>query len=335
MTHSSFLAFKKLNEGGGHILVAARHNKRTIQAENGASSHIDVRRSRLNYSLAGESTPAEVNELAKRLMDDAGIVKLRKDAVRAIEVLFSLPLKTTIDHRDYFERCTRWAGERFGCENILSSDVHLDEACPHCHVLILPLRNGRMVGSEMVGGRAQLVATRKHFHDNVASLYGLSLEPRVRGADKVALADAVTKRLLSDDDPVTRSIVWQTVREAIASDPASFALALNVVQPTVTRKNKSVAAIFTGTGRKTSEDRKPIGFAPSKAPKPMLCRVQSLAPPVSVVMTESIRVRDSELASEQFDCETGEFIAPPSRSRLRGNRATVLTTDTPTQCDAA
>jgi len=275
MNHSSFLSIKKLSDGSGHILVAARHNKRAIQAEHGADGHINALRSRLNYSLRGESTPEAINAMAKRMMQNAGIVKVRKDAVRCIEVLFSLPFASAINQREYFERCTHWAGERFGHDNLLASDVHLDEACPHCHVLILPLRDGRMVGSDMVGGRAQLIATRKHFHENVARLYGLSLEPRLRGAPKAALALAVTKRLLSDGDPTTRSSVWQLVRDTIARDPAPFALALNVVLPVPKQKTKSVVAIFTGTGRKTSEDRKPIGFALHQTPNPILCRVRT------------------------------------------------------------
>ena len=275
MNHTSFLSIKKLCDGSGHVLAAARHNKRAIQAEQGANSHINALRSRLNYSLRGESTPEAISASAKRMMQDAGIVKLRKDAVRCIEVLFSLPFASPIDQREYFERCTHWAGERFGHDNLLSSDVHLDEACPHCHVLILPLRDRRMVGSDMVGRRAQLIATRKHFHENVAHLYGLSLEPRLRGAVKTALATAVTKRLISDGDPITRSSVWQVVRDAIARDPAPYAQTLNVVLPTPKQKNKSVVAIFTGTGKKTSEDRKPIGVARPQKPNPMLCRVRT------------------------------------------------------------
>ena len=275
MTHASFLSIKKLSEGSGHVLAAARHNKRAIQAEQGADSHINSLRSRLNYSLLGEPAPEAISALARRRMDEAGIVKLRKDAVRCIEVLFSLPFASAIDQREYFERCTHWAGERFGHDNLLSSDVHLDEACPHCHVLILPLRDGRMVGSDMVGGRAQLIATRKDFHERVASLYGLSLEPRLRGAGKTALALAVTKRLMSSSDPITRSSLWQLVRDTIARDPGPFALALNVALQAPTQKNKLVVAIFTGTGKKTSEDKKPIGFTRPQTPNPMLCRVRS------------------------------------------------------------
>ena len=335
MTHSSFLSFGRLSKGSGHLLVAARHNKRTIQAEKGAGSHIDASRSRLNFSLRGESTPEAINDVARRKMDAAGIIKLRKDAIRAIEILFSLPFKSTIDPRDYFEHCKRWAGDRFGQENILSSDVHLDESCPHCHVLILPLRDGRMVGSAMIGGRAQLIETRKHFNDNVATLYGLRLEPRLRGASKEALAEAVTKRLTGTSDPVTHSSLWQVVRDAIGRDPAPFALALNIPLPTEQPKTKSVAAIFTGTGKRTSEDKNTIGFARPQKAKPMLCRFPSPAAPCPSASIESIRVRDTEFSAEQFDPETREFVTASGRSRNSGNRATLLTIDAPAQHETA
>ena len=335
MSHSSFLSFGTLSKGSGHLLVAARHNRRMIQAEKGAGSHIDARRSHLNFSLRGESTPEAINDVARRTMDAAGVVKLRKNAVRAIEVLFSLPFKSTIGPRAYFEDCTAWAGERFGHGNILSSDVHLDESCPHCHVLILPMRDGRMSGSAMLGDRTKLIEARKHFNENVAARYGLRVEQRLRGATREALAETITKRLRRDGDPVTRSPLWQTVRNAIARDPAPFALALNIALPTEKPIAKSVAAIFTSKGKRTSEDTKPIGFVRPRKANPMLCRGSSPAEPCPSASIESIRVRDAEFSAEQFDPETGEFIVPTGQSQNRGNRATLLTIDAPAHYETA
>src|SRR5207245_6185490 len=41
---------------------------------------------------------------------------------------------------------------------VLSAVVHVDEAAPHMHVLLLPLLNGRMQGSDLVGSRSRLRA---------------------------------------------------------------------------------------------------------------------------------------------------------------------------------
>jgi hypothetical protein len=171
------LAVKKLT-GQNIITVAARHNKREIQAEIGASGRIDATRSGLNQSLVGPSDAAGVGELAKSLMMAAGVVKTRSDAVLGIEVVFSLPPDHALDDVAYFSDCTAWAGGYFAGAEILSADIHRDEAAPHCHALILPLVDGRMVGSDLFGGRPKLAFMTKHFHENVASRYGLGRAPK-------------------------------------------------------------------------------------------------------------------------------------------------------------
>mgnify|MGYP000978886032 CR=1 FL=1 len=273
MSGNLFVNLAKL-KGSGHLLIAARHNKRETQAEHGASSAIDPQRSRLNYCLAGEATAAAVTDKATRLRKQAGVTRIRRDAVQAIEVLFSLPFKSTIDPSRYFADCTRWAGDQFGHNNILSSDVHLDEAAPHCHVLIVPLHEGAMRGSALVGGPHQLRATRDDFFAKVGSQYGLSAKSeRLTGKRKQITSDAVLKRLESDSDAATRSKVWPIIQQVVASDPGPFAQALCIDLPPATPA-KSWTDIFTGTGKKTLEDRKTYRLPrPVGASKPILCRL--------------------------------------------------------------
>lgn len=276
MTDVLFLHFGKLT-GSGRLLAAARHNKRALQAEHGASAQINARLSHLNYCVAGEQTPQAICEKSKRMRTDAKIGTLRRDAVQAIEALFSLPVGTSVDHHRYFEDCTRWAAKRFGQDNILSSDVHLDEAAPHCHVLVMPLRDSRMNGSAMIGGPKQLNATLDDFFVKVGNLYGLSRATgRMSKSDKLDLAATVIKRLLSDSDGATRSRAWGSIRNAIQRDPGPFAATLGIEIPTA--KGKSFVEIFTGTGKRTSEDKKHIAFAPQTNAKPNLCRFLPSAP---------------------------------------------------------
>jgi hypothetical protein len=58
-TGTAFLRFKKL-KGNGIITVAARHNRRELQAEMGATDSIDPTHSQLNETLQGPSTAAGV-----------------------------------------------------------------------------------------------------------------------------------------------------------------------------------------------------------------------------------------------------------------------------------
>jgi hypothetical protein len=235
------------------LLQAARHNRRAIQAELGAGSHIDPERICLNETLAGPSTPAEVVALAQSLMLDAGVVveKLRKDYTQAIELLFSLSADTEVDTGNYFQRCVDWVGERFGAVNILSADIHRDESVPHCHVLLLPLVGGRMRGSKLIT-RPELVKLRVSFERDVARGFGLKKPPgRMTGATRGQAARLVLERLESTQDPVTRSALWLTTRRAIEHDPAPYLAALSIeldlVEPA--RKTRTMAEIFTSPGK--------------------------------------------------------------------------------------
>jgi hypothetical protein len=248
-------------KGPSRVLFASRHNKRTIQAERGAGGHIDAERIELNFVLHGPANPEAVAQLARDRMANAGVKALRSGAVRALEMIFSLPANTDVPLELFFRDCLNWAAENFGgIENVLSADVHRDEAAPHMHVLILPLVNGRMNGSAMFGNKPRLQALQAGFHDAVAARYGLvrplpRLAPKVR--EKTALA--VVQRLRETGDPAQSSAVWAAVRDAVERDPMPFAelLAIAAVMPPAKRM-RTMAEIFTSPG-KGGDRRRPIG----------------------------------------------------------------------------
>lgn len=264
MSGTAFLRLKKLT-GSGIVLVAARHNRRAIQAELGATESIDPTRTHLNETLHGPATAADVAQLAKDRMAQAGVRKVRKDAVLAVEVLFSLPVDSDIDQRAFFDRCWRWAAEQFGgLDNILSVDVHRDESAPHCHVLVLPLQGSRMVGSDMVGNRTRLLALQSCFHKDVGVLFGLRTPPRpLTRQSKAAAAKAILKHLRATNDVVFRSGVFPAIRQAIETNPTPFLELLDVTveSASVPRRKKTMAQIFTSKGKGPAREPNPIGFA--------------------------------------------------------------------------
>lgn len=275
MSGAAFLRIKKL-KGGGIITVAARHNKREIQAEMGATGTIDPTRSHLNYALAGPADAGDVGQLAKDLMTAAGLVKLRKDAVMALEIVFSLPPGHALDDRAYFTDCAAWAGRYFGGV-VLSADVHQDEAASHCHVLLLPLIDGRMAGSDMLGGKQVLMALQKQFHFDVAGRYGLSKAPaKLTGASKQAASTAVLQRLRERGDKALQSKVWATLRDAIERDPVPFLLALGIELQAPANKLKTLTQIMTSKGKGKSKEANPIGFT-QREKRQTLCSVGFIA----------------------------------------------------------
>jgi len=161
---------------GPHMLtVAAKHNRRDGIV---AADNIDPGRSHMNFRLRGPATVAELSDLSASLMAAAGITRIRTDAVRAIEVVVSLPQFNSIDPAEYFERCVCWVAGKFGGEsNILSADVHLDESNPHCHVLVLPLVQGKLNGSKLLGSPGKRRQREEDFFSEVAEPFGLSRPP--------------------------------------------------------------------------------------------------------------------------------------------------------------
>lgn len=351
MSGAAFLRIKKL-KGGGIITVAARHNRRVIQAELGATGSIDPTRSHLNVTLQGPSTAADVGQLAKDLMMAAGLTKLRKDAVMALEIVFSLPPGHAIDDRAYFTDCAEWVGRYLGGVT-LSVDIHRDEAQSHCHVLLLPLIDGRMAGSDMLGGKQKLMAMQKQFHLDVAARYGLNKAPaRLTTTAKLAGSKAVLQKLRETGDAALKSAAWPSIRDKIESDPAPFLLTLGIELHAPAKKQKTMAAIFTGKGKGKAKESNPIGFAtpekgqtlcsvgftpklppptpakPAPAPKPTappqlsesLTRDRVLSDPKcnddQYEDVETVRVRDSDQDPNLYDPETGEFYRLPNPVRL-------------------
>ena len=269
MSAAAFLRVKKL-KGGGIVLAAARHNLREIQAELGAGGTIDPTRMRLNVVMHGPGDAADVAALAKARMQAAGVGKLRKDAVQAIELVFSLPHCTVMDKRHYFADCLAWAGARFGADNILSAVAHHDEAAPHMHVLLLPLVGNKMAGSELVGNRRTLADMQVAFHSAVASQHGLRKAPkRLAGHSKDAAAHLVLKHLRAANDGVLRSAAWPTIRDAIERDPAPFMDALGLHLTAPQKPPKTMAQIFTSKGKGPRRELpKPIGFDDGESTEP-------------------------------------------------------------------
>lgn len=334
MSMSPFLRIEKLT-GAGRLLKAARHNRRTIQAELGAHGHIDVTRTANNETLVGASTPEGVADQAKALMKAAGITKLRKDAVVALEALFSLSAGHGIDSRAYFAKCLEWASEQFGGKgNILSADIHNDESNPHMHVLVLPLRDGRMIGSEMMGNRDKLSARHKSFYDKVAKQFGLAKAPaRLMGATKADAIARVLATLSAREDPALKSLLWPAIRASIESTPAPWMALLEIAAPVKTKRLKSSTAIFTGTGKGPKQESNPTGFRVLGQERTLSCvGFANSNDPISASpntldrhergAADVVRVREGEMPSEWWNSGIGAF--QPEHRLARSQKASAV-----------
>lgn len=327
--HSQMLRIKKL-KGGGIIATAARHNLREIQAERGAGSNIDPLRTKLNYVLQGAGSAADVAKLAQALMDDAEVKPLRKDAVRCLEIIFSLPPQSVIEHGKFFPDCVAWTKRYFNVP-ILSAIVHLDESAPHCHVLLLPLVDARMVGSGLFGNRATLQALHAAFHVQVGQAHGLARQATQKRHSAVVrreAADMVLAALKVNQSGLDGGVMG-LLRDCIAHNPEPLIQALKLTMPRKQSKHKTFAAIMTQNKPEKPigfDRKKPIGFAAGtsdekdrtlscvgfgKSPPP----VSPAEPSHSSYQDGYVRERESEQAADYWDEVQGEFIRPPANTK--------------------
>lgn len=267
--------------------AAARHNKREHEAPlkglaRGLSTEewpnqvgpIDWARTGGNYVLGGASDAAGVVAMAQELKHQVNYRPKRKDYTQAVEVVFSLPAATTIDRRQYFADCVAWCGGKFGAGSILSADVHLDQAVPHCHVLIAPIQAGEWAGSKALEQDAYQ-ALRESFQADVADGYGLRMPERLKGPRKAAAVSLVLGEIAARHSDIMGRELWEPIRKAIERDPAEFLEVLGLELPSVPpKKMKTMENIFTSTGKGPKREEQPnkrrisnpIGIQPS--PKP-------------------------------------------------------------------
>jgi len=208
-------------------LDAVRHNLREIQAEIGADGHIDPRRSASNVILFGPGTAVAVESLALELLARAETSKLKRDHCQAIEAVFSLPIGAQIDGGMYFAKCLDWVAPAFGLP-VLSAVIHHDEARPHMHVLLLPVRDGRHVGSKPIG-RPEVKNLRTSFFAKVAGPAGFRHEgAKMHGKAKEWAVAAVLAICEAQGLPSTTGPLWPVLLDAIKSNPLPYLRALSI-----------------------------------------------------------------------------------------------------------
>lgn len=236
MSAAQVLCIKKLT-GKSIVRVAARHNHREIVSEFGVhkDSHIDPARIALNRILYGPATAELVAAEATLQMTAAGVERVKKTAVMAVEIVFSLPPRSAIDSDLFFSQSVKWAAEHFNVP-VLSAIVHNDESAPHCHVILLPLVGGKMRGSDLVGGPGKMRSHQAAFHAQVAEKHGLRRPSPQKGhsASVRRAAAQIALDVLRNNGELcaTSDAVINELLELISANPAKLLAAMGRTMPT-------------------------------------------------------------------------------------------------------
>lgn len=294
------------------LTLAAGHNKRSDGRD---PMHIDASRTHLNVNLRGKDSAIEIKKQSDEWM--AGVLKQpRKDYVRWLEIVVSLPHGTDIDEAAFFRDVLDWFDGYFEVP-VLSADVHNDERSPHLHILALPLFQGRMIGASFTR-MSRYWPMHNDFSEKVGCKYGLSLpEPKTHhsAAAKARAVDdviAAMKSVIRNLEPA----FWDAVRATLKASPEPM---MRFYEIDYQKKPERKAIAFA--------DTKCIAFDSDPGEKGQrLSRVvfannppiiQPENPPEPDDQLDDYqRIRDDEVPAECWD--DGSYHQPVTKPRMAG-----------------
>jgi len=150
--------------------MALQHNTRARMPPNA-----DPEKTKKNVNYGGDMLDC----LAR--YEDIMPEKIRANAVVAVELVMTASPDFNGDWGGYLSACNKWALETFGIDpskkNILPAihyAHHYDESTPHTHMLIVPLKDGRLNARHYIGGsRDRMAELQNDFYEKVGQQFEL------------------------------------------------------------------------------------------------------------------------------------------------------------------
>lgn len=111
-------------------------------------------------------------------------VKVRKNAVMAVEFVFAYSPTARVKLGDWLDANKRFLADNFGGEeNIIDLTLHMDESTPHAHALIIPKVGSKLSWMKFVDGPADCVKLQTKYAEEMEQ-FGLQ-----RGKRKIKNKD--------------------------------------------------------------------------------------------------------------------------------------------------
>lgn len=222
----------RIHKMKGHNIIkrACMHNLREIPAEL-RKENIDSSRTYLNQILYGPSNSSVAKIEYEQMLASANLLRtIRKDAVMGIEIVVSLPRTHNIDEDKLFGSSIDWCKKYFGAP-LLSGVIHRDEDHPHCHIIIVPIVNSRLQGSQLCGNRTKWRSMQENFYKTVGVFYGLT-KPRpavrYRSEYRALLATRVVDSIASNEGCLYRQALRRELIQVVANDPVDLAFIVGI-----------------------------------------------------------------------------------------------------------
>ena len=112
---------------------------------------------------AGDESPVPLEQAIERRMGELKTKrKVRDNQVRAMGfIVSSNDALDEKDAREFLDRSVQWFGARYGYENLLAAQIHLDEGTPHAHIWIAPVIHDRETGFDRLCAKELFAPDRR------------------------------------------------------------------------------------------------------------------------------------------------------------------------------
>ncbi len=214
------------------LYLAERHNTRSLYPHSGVVGDIDLSSTHKNLELISlgrvSLTEKVMAILRERGIDPSSPALSRRNRGFAIEFVFSC----TSGHKTSFDalyaEALEWLIRALPECPVIHAVIHFDQGSPHMHVIVVPLKDGRLRADE-VRGYKQVSKQRNHaLYAFLKGDYGLDYPERLRGVRKLIGAELAIHAIhqLSNDEIVAR--IRLELESAIYSRPEPFLNALGI-----------------------------------------------------------------------------------------------------------
>lgn len=166
---------------GAAISAIEKHNNRTTEIlTDGTEKHwaenADPNLRDDNISIK-KYEGLNLHQSINKHLQECGIHKTRKDAVKAVEILctaspeFFNGNELNDKSMAFCKQSSNFIYEKYGQNNVMSIDVHLDEKTPHIHFVIVPITKDNTLSAKTVcGNRKDYQQLQDDFSDKMKNL---------------------------------------------------------------------------------------------------------------------------------------------------------------------
>lgn len=228
---------------------------------------------------AGDESPVPLEQAIERRMGELNTKrKIRDNQVRAMGfIVSSNDALDEKDAREFLDRSVQWFGARYGYENLLAAQIHLDEGTPHAHIWIAPVIRGedghdRLCAKELfapdkrrknadgkweVTAQGTMSRLQEDFWEQVAKPYGyerpLRHELRAKGYRSLEAykVQAGTTRALKADLTALEQRRDEKAEEVarMASEVSGARAELDAVRADIQRESARLESVRQAAGR--------------------------------------------------------------------------------------